>query len=303
MASRQAGPPDALLGSTAPALSLGPEEPVAPETVRWRLVLSYDGSCFHGFAAQPDTTTVAGSLAGAIARVLRLEAPPALTCAGRTDAGVHARGQVVHLDVPAVLPVRQRAKTPSVWGPTELAAALNRQLAPAIVVTAADVAPEGFDARHSATARSYRYLVYNAPAPDPLLAPLSWHIAEELDVRAMRAASDTLIGEHDFRAFCRRVPGTAATDPIVRRVLSADWRSLGPDALDGAPGRLLRFDITAGSFCHQMVRSLVGQLVHAGRGRATSADMMALLRAHGRSGAVQPAPPEGLCLVGVRYGD
>ena len=126
MASRQAGPPDALLGSTAPALSLGPEEPVAPETVRWRLVLSYDGSCFHGFAAQPDTTTVAGSRAGAIARVLRLEAPPALTCAGRTDAGVHARGQVVHLDVPAVLPVRQRAKTPSVWGPTELADALNR---------------------------------------------------------------------------------------------------------------------------------------------------------------------------------
>ena len=274
------------------------EEPAGAALQRWRLLIAYDGAAFRGFAAQPEVPTVAGALSEAIGRTARLAEAPVITCAGRTDAGVHARGQVVHVDIPAAV------SSDGIW----LARALNRQLAPRIVVRRADAVEATFDARRSATARSYRYLVWNAPAPDPLLASVSWHVRDPLDLSSMRAASDVFLGTHDFRSFCRRPVGSDPTRPLVRRVTTARWSmDGGPEARDADGGteetRLLRFEITAASFCHQMVRSLVGQLVHAGRGRATSADMMALLRAHGRSGAVQPAPPEGLCLVGVRYGD
>ncbi|MGH9091644.1 MAG: tRNA pseudouridine(38-40) synthase TruA [Acidimicrobiales bacterium] len=250
---------------------------------RWRMLVAYDGSGFRGFAAQPGTATVAGALSAALARAARLQDPPDLVCAGRTDAGVHARGQVVHVDLPHPLPPR-----------LDLARAVNRQLAPAVVVRQAEPAPEGFDARRSATGRRYRYLVHNAPFPDPLLAHLAWHVAGDLDVRAMRGAADVLVGEHDFRAFCRRPPGTTAHQPIVRRVTDAGWT--------GGPSTLLRFDVAAGSFCHQMVRSMVGALVQVGRGRATAADLVARLRSGTRDGSPQPAPPHGLCLEAVSYG-
>jgi tRNA pseudouridine38-40 synthase len=250
---------------------------------RWRLLVAYDGSGFRGFAAQPGTVTVAGSLAAALARAARLDEPPALVCAGRTDAGVHARGQVVHVDLPEPLPPR-----------LDLARAVNRQLAPAVVVRRAEPAPEGFDARRSATGRRYRYLVHHAPAPDPLLAPLAWHVAGPLDLRAMKGAADALVGEHDFRGFCRRPPGTTADQPIVRRVTDAGWSE--------GPCTLLRFDVAATSFCHQMVRSMVGALVQVGRGGATAADLVARLRSGSRAGAPQPAPPHGLCLEAVAYG-
>jgi tRNA pseudouridine38-40 synthase len=265
--------------------------PVGAGTSRWRLVVAYDGSGFRGFAAQPGATTVAGTLAAALARTARLDEPPRIVCAGRTDAGVHARGQVVHVDLPAELPPSRGGSGP--MSPGELARALNRQLAPTVVVRTAEPAPPGFDARHSATARRYRYLVHNAPVPDPLLAPLAWHVTDPLDLRAMAAAADTLIGEHDFRAFCRRPPGTTADQPIVRRVTAAEWS-------EGA-STLLRFDIEAGSFCHQMVRSLVATLVDAGRGRGNAASVMGLLASGRRDSAAQPAPPHGLCLVEVAY--
>jgi tRNA pseudouridine38-40 synthase len=257
-------------------------------TRRWRLVVAYDGSGFRGFAAQADPAvpTVAGTLAGALARTARLEAPPAIVCAGRTDAGVHALGQVVHVD----LPVSFRG---------DLARAVNRQLAPSVVVRSADPAPESYDARRSATSRHYRYLVWNAPAPHPLRAATSWHVAAPLDLRPMAAAADALIGEHDFRAFCRRPPGTDASTPIVRRVTDTRW-SAHRDA-DVADGRVLRFDVVAQSFCHQMVRSVVGVLVDAGRGRANAATVLGLLASGSRAGAPRPAPPHGLCLVSVGY--
>lgn len=266
--------------------------PEATGLRRWRLLVAYDGSEFRGFAAQPGTVTVAGTLAGALARTARLSEPPRIVCAGRTDAGVHARGQVVHVDLPDELP-------PAL----DLARAVNRQLAPAIVVRAAEPAPPGFDARHSATARRYRYLVHNAPLPDPLLAPLAWHVADRLDLRAMAAATDALIGEHDFRAFCRRPPGTTADQPIVRRVTTAGWSPVGwsPVGQPTAGCTLLRFEIEAGSFCHQMVRSLVGALVGVGRGQGNAATMVALLRSGARSGAAPPAPAHGLCLLSVSY--
>jgi len=248
---------------------------------RWRLLVAYDGSGFRGFAPQEGLTTVAGSLAQALATVTRADEPPTLVCAGRTDAGVHARGQVVHVDLPELEPN------------LDLARALNRLLAPTVVVRSATHAADGFDARRSATARHYRYLVHNAPVPDPLLAPLAWHVADPLDVRAMVAAADALVGEHDFRGFCRRAPGTGATAPIIRVVTAAGWSK--------GPSTLLRFDIRAGSFCHQMVRSVVGCLVAVGRGRGNAATLVERLRAGTRAGAPSPAPPHGLCLESVSY--
>ncbi len=281
-------------------------------TVRWRLRVAYDGSGFHGFAAQEGLATVAGTLAAALSRVART--PVTLTCAGRTDAGVHALGQMVHFDIPA--------DRSAALEPAALVRSCNSQTGPSIVVRSAEIAPQGFDARHSATARRYRYLVVNAPVADPLLAGLTWHVAEPLDLRAMAAAADALLGEHDFRAFCRRVPGTSADAAILRRVLDARWTRLdgrpvgartagtsgladhdastGP-SLTPVVGDLLAFEVEANAFCHQMVRSLVGTLVDVGRGRRRPSDILHILRSADRAQAGQPAPPQGLTLMAVRY--
>jgi len=276
--------------------------------VRWRLKVAYNGSGFHGFAAQDGQRTVAGALVEALGRVIRT--PITLTCAGRTDSGVHALDQVVHFDIPAG---RSAALDPAM-----VVKSCNSQLGPTIVVRHAEVAPEGFDARRSATARRYRYLVVNAPVADPILAGLSWYVADPLDLRSMAAASDALLGEHDFRAFCRRVPGTSPGDPIYRRVVDARWSDVGgmprssgsegsitrvgDPGLVPAVGRLLAFEIEANAFCHQMVRSLVGTLVDVGRGRKRPSDMLWILRSADRQEAAQPAPSQGLTLVAVRYG-
>jgi tRNA pseudouridine38-40 synthase len=274
--------------------------------------VAYDGSGFHGFAAQEGQRTVADALSGALGRIAR--APVILTCAGRTDKGVHALEQVVHFDLAADLSARLDGDA--------LVRSCNSQLAPAIVVREAAVAPPGFDARHSATARRYRYLVLNAPVPDPLLAGVSWHVSDPLDLRSLQAASDTLLGEHDFRAFCRRVPGTTPETPLTRRVTEVRWTRLSgaadgsttdparrpapvtaqAPALAPAVGSLLAFEIEAGAFCHQMVRSLVGTLVDVGRGRKRPSDMVWILRSCDRQQASSPAPPQGLTLMAVRYG-
>ena len=273
--------------------------------MRWRLVLAYDGTGFRGFADQPGVPTVAGALAAALARTVRTGHPPRLTCAGRTDAGVHARGQVVHVELPDPLPaVRDRAAPGGTrsMAPEDLVRSLNRQLAPAVVVRHAEPAPPGFDARRSAVARSYRYLVWNAPVADPLLAPVSWHVPGHLDLRAMAGAADSVVGRHDFRGFCRRPPGSTPEEPLQRRVLDASWSAVsGPEVDDAGEGSLLRFDIRAESFCHQMVRSLVGALVAVGSGHGDVAWMVALLRSADRKGAPRPAPPHGLCLVAVDF--
>ncbi len=283
------------------------------QSVRWRLKVAYDGSGFHGFAAQQGQRTVAEALIGALSRVTR--SPVALTCAGRTDSGVHALGQVVHFDLPA--------EKSAALDPEAVVKSCNSQLAPAIVVRQAEIAPPGFDARHSATARRYRYLVVNAPVADPLLAGLCWQVADPLDLRSMAAASDALLGEHDFRAFCRRVPGTEPDDPINRRVIDAGWsnltsppgapghrpepgpgprsRSVGTATLLPVVGSLLAFEIEANAFCHQMVRSLVGTLIDVGRGRKRPSDMLWIMRSADRQQASQPAPPHGLTLMSVRY--
>lgn len=291
--------------------SLRPEAPPSESeggsSVRLRMTVAYDGSGFRGFARQPQQRTVSGELARAISNFCRHDVE--IVCAGRTDSGVHAQGQVIHVEVAGQT------------DPTALKRAINRQLAPEIVVRDASVTTDGFDARHSARARSYRYLILNAREPDPLLAKVAWHVADPLDIRSMRAASDALIGEHDFGAFCRRPPDYPKDAPINRRVLESSWvpafeaggrpgdkhSGNGVDRGDGKIGdgraeeELWRFDIRATSFCHQMVRSIVAVLVEVGKGKMKPSDIPRLLQSGDRSTAKTPAPPHGLCLMRVEY--
>ena len=267
-------------------------------TARWMLEVAYRGTDFHGFATQPGQRTVAGELADALARLARLDTPPHLVCAGRTDTGVHATGQVVHVDLPSPMPKGREGEL----GPAQVVTSLNRQLGGSISVRSARIVDASFDARHSARWRRYRYLIHESAVPDPLLAGLAWKVPGPLDVRSMSQAIGVFLGSHDFRSFCRRAPGTTSAEPIIRHVTDAAVEALSPSgAADLVSGRLVRIEIQASSFCHQMVRSLVAQVVEVGRGRSNAAELVALLRSTSREGAAQPAPPEGLCLIGVGY--
>jgi tRNA pseudouridine38-40 synthase len=249
--------------------------------MRLAMVVAYDGTGFHGFARQDGVETVQGALERALGRIV--QADVATVGAGRTDAGVHAWGQVVTVEVPGGAPVER------------LQAGCNSLLAPAVVVRSVEVVADDFDARRSATWRAYRYTILNRPVPDPFLAATTWWVPQPLDLAALRLGCDPLIGEHDFAAFCRRPdprPGGAPRS-LVRRVLDARWLDLG----DG----LLRFEVRATSFCHQMVRSLVGTLVDVGSGRRTAGEVSGILRARDRQAAGPVAPPHGLCLWEVGY--
>lgn len=261
-----------------------PDEPPATGPVaRVRMVIAYDGGPFHGFAPNAGVRTVGGDLATALGRLLGSTVE--LTVSGRTDKGVHAHGNVVSFDAPA-----------DGLDPLRLRDALNKMLQPHIAVRHAEVAPDSFDARFSATARTYRYTVLNREVPDPLLADRSWFVDTPLDLAAMRLACDPLIGEHDFTSFCRKPKRIDGTDPVmVRRVRSARWDDLG----DG----LLRFEISANAFCHQMVRSVVGLLVEVGMGRRHAGDVLAVIRAKDRQASGRLAPPQGLVLWHVELGD
>jgi len=249
--------------------------------VRVRMLVAYDGSGFHGFAAQPGQRTVAGVLSEAIQRVTRQ--PAELTCAGRTDRGVHAWGQVVSVDLPASVDL------------DSLRRSLVKLCGPAIVVREVGLAAPDFDARFSATGRTYRYTVLNRDVPDPFLAATTWHVPVPLDLELLTLACDPFLGEHDFSAFCRRPKVAPDGEPVslVRRVRRAVWTDLGDDRL--------RFEIEANAFCHQMVRSIVGTIVAAGHSQVKAGDIRSILRTGDRSAAAPIAPPEGLCLWHVSY--
>ncbi len=251
------------------------------ETVRIRVDLAYDGAGFSGWAAQPGRRTVEGVLAEGLGRVLRMAGPPRLTVAGRTDAGVHARGQVVHVDVPR-----------GAWESAGSRALrrLARALPPDVRVRQVAVAPDGFDARFSALWRRYSYRVCDdAALADPLRrGDTLWH-PRSLDLAAMNVASGTLLGEHDFAAFCRRRDG-ATTVRALRRL---DWER----SADGVAAAC----VIADAFCHNMVRSLVGALLAVGEGSRPPQWPAAILAAASRDPAVRVAPPHGLCLEEVRY--
>jgi tRNA pseudouridine38-40 synthase len=254
-------------------------ESAAP--VRIRIDLSYDGTGFSGWAAQPGRRTVEGVLAETLGHVLRLPASPRLTVAGRTDTGVHARRQVAHSDLPD-----------AVWAAYADAARrrLARALPPDIRVRAIGPAPDGFDARFSALWRRYSYRVCDDPATaDPLRRHETlWH-PRGLDLAAMNAAAGTLTGEHDFAAFCRRREGATT----VRALSRLDWRRDD----DGVAVAC----VIADAFCHNMVRALVGALLAVGEGSRPPSWPSAVLAAAVRDPAVQVVPSHGLCLEEVRY--
>lgn len=245
------------------------------------MLVAYEGSGFHGFAQQPGQRTVAGALAAAIEQVVRH--PVELTCAGRTDRGVHAWGQVVSLELSAGVDL----------------GALHRSLVklcgPDIVVRELTIAAPDFDARFSARARTYRYTILNRVVPDPFLSRTAWHVSAPLQLELLVLACDPFLGEHDFSAFCRRpkpTPGGEAVS-LVRRVLAAGWTDLG----DG----VLRFEITGTAFCRQMVRSIVGTIVSAGHRQVKAGNIRGILHSGDRAKAAPIAPPHGLCLWHVEY--
>jgi tRNA pseudouridine38-40 synthase len=243
-----------------------------------RLTLAYDGTGFRGWARQrdPDVRTVEGSLVGVLSRIARHDVR--VSVAGRTDAGVHARGQVASF------------LTSSRLAPSRLQAATNAALAPEIVVVDARDAREGFDARFSATERGYRYVIDTAPVADPFTARYVWHRPAEMSIDPMRAAARHLVGEHDFTSFCRHPGPGKPTVRDVRRISVARAGSIIS----------IRFD--ANAFLHQMVRSIVGALVRVGEGRLEPLDVRAMLEARERSAVSQPAPARGLTLERVSYG-
>jgi tRNA pseudouridine38-40 synthase len=263
-----------------PVGEVPPPDPAS--AVRVRATVAYQGSGFRGFAAQPGQRTVAGVLNEALERVLRH--PVAMICAGRTDAGVHAWGQVISFDAAREVGGEK----------LDLAAvqrSVNKQLKAEVVIRDIAIAPADFDARRSATARIYRYTILNRGEPDPFLAETTWQVEAPLDLHALQLACDPLIGEHDFSSFCRKPPDPDAV--MVRRLRRADWTVHGGD--------LFRFEVEASAFCHQMVRSLVGTMVDVGTGRKKAGEMAGILRARDRALTSGPAPPHGLCLWEVLF--
>jgi tRNA pseudouridine38-40 synthase len=240
-----------------------------------RLTLVYDGSGFRGWARNSGQRTVEGVLSEALERVLG--DTPRLSVAGRTDAGVHARGQVASFVADDDVDLERLQRS------------INGMLAPEVVAEDVRQAPEGFDGRFSATAREYRYRIDTGPWPDPFEARFVWHRPGELAVTAMRRAARALIGEHDFASFCRR-PQSGGT---VRRLERLSIARVG-----------VRVEISAraNAFLHQMVRTLVGTLVAVGDGRLAPGAVHEILVARDRGRTPPMAPAHGLTLESVVYG-
>ncbi|TWD79474.1 tRNA pseudouridine38-40 synthase [Kribbella amoyensis] len=246
--------------------------------MRWRIDLRYDGTGFHGWARQNGLRTVQGALEEALRTVLRVAEPPVVTCAGRTDTGVHARGQVTHVDLAAELTGR------------DLLRRLNGVLPEDVAVTAVTEAPAGFDARFAALARRYVYrLCDDAAGWDPLRRTEVLRVGRPLDVDRMNAAAQRLLGEHDFAAFCKKREGAST----VRALLEFSWERVSPGLLEGT--------VIADAFCHSMVRALVGSMIPVGDGRRDVDWPATVLAGKVRDSAVSVLPAHGLTLEEVRY--
>ncbi|HWA66883.1 MAG TPA: tRNA pseudouridine(38-40) synthase TruA [Mycobacteriales bacterium] len=256
------------------------DEPATPSgdggLVRLRLDLRYDGTDFAGWARQPGQRTVQETVEAALARVLRLPDPPRLTVAGRTDAGVHAIGQVAHVDL---------VDAPEVTG---LARRLAGVLPADVAVTGVSLPAAGFDARFAATGRHYRYRMTDG-RPNPLRRrdTVFWH--RVLDVATMREAALGLVGEHDFAAFCRRREGATTVRHLRSLTVARD------------DDDVIVIGAHADAFCHNQVRSMVGALIAVGEARRPVAWPAEVLAAKVRDSAVTVAPAHGLTLVAVDY--
>lgn len=243
---------------------------------RYRLLIEYDGRPYHGFQAQAALPSVQGSIERAVkafcGQELRLQA------AGRTDTGVHAMGQMVHIDLEKD------------WKPDVVRDALNAHLVPEpIAVLEASVAPDGWHARFSATERRYLYRILNRRSPPALDQGRVWHVKKPLDAEAMHAAAQALVGHHDFTTF--RDLGCQAKSPMKTLDLAVVRRE----------GEQVLLEFASRSFLHRQVRSMTGSLAEVGVGRWTATDLKAALEARDRKACGPVAPAEGLYLTGVRY--
>jgi tRNA pseudouridine38-40 synthase len=258
----------------------------------WKLLIAYDGTDFHGWQVQPRQRTVQGELAAAIERITGERVLP--QGSGRTDAGVHALGQVASCSLAAPIP------------PVNFHRALNRTLPPDIRILSVERAPATFHARHSAIHKTYEYRIFRGEICPPFLARQIYALNWPLNVDAMRMAAAAVIGEHDFSSF-------AATDPdLTRRSAPADSadcvRTLYESAWElrvnlGAPGDLLTYRVRGSGFLHHMVRNLVGTFLEVGRGQIPASEIPGILAARSRSAAGATAPARGLFLVSVHYDD
>lgn len=249
-------------------------------TIRLRIDLAYDGGGFRGFARQPDQVTVQGVLEDALARLAGTAV--ATVGAGRTDAGVHATAQTVHVDAPRdsrLVRDLDRARS-----------ALDALCGPQITIWRVRRVPASFDARFSAIQRSYRYKLCDRDAMAPLWRHDTWHVGgPALEIEAMHAGAQSLVGEHDFSSFCRR----RGDQHLIRRIDNV--------RVHRVRAGLVAVDLAGRAFCHQMVRSVAGCLLAVGRGRRPPAWTADVLAARDRHAVGQVAPPHGLTLTGVRY--
>lgn len=267
-------------------------------TTRFRLDIAYQGTDFNGWGRQPGLRTVQGEIEAAFATIFRRHGDaPALTVAGRTDAGVHATGQVAHVDLTEaqVASLQRRRGTHQQFPLGEaLRRRVNGVLGPVadVILTEVTVAPEGFDARFSAIWRRYEYRVADAVAlHDPLQRHRTAWVSAELDVEAMDAAALGLLGLHDFASYCK--PRDGAT--TIRTLQSFGW--IKDD--DG----VLVAEVKADAFCHSMVRALVGACVAVGEGRLAAEELIALRDDRQRTNAFKVMPARGLTLKQVGYPD
>ena len=243
---------------------------------RYRLTVEYDGAPFFGFQAQKEQPSVQASLMRAV-RAFSGEAV-VIHAAGRTDSGVHATGQVIHFD------------TLRDWPAETVRNAMNAHLAPEpVTVVTAVAADHDFHARFSAKGRRYLYRILNRPAPPALDKGRVWHVRGPLDVEAMHAAAQRLVGLHDFTTF--RDVHCQSNSPVKTLDVARVWRE----------GEEVRLGFEARSFLHRQVRSMTGSLIEVGLGRWSGQDLQAALEAKARSACAQVAPAQGLYLVGVEY--
>ncbi len=262
-----------------------------------KLTLAYDGTAYAGWQRQANAISVQQILEDELAAIVGAHAP--IVAAGRTDAGVHAAGQVASVTIDHPM------------SSDDLVRALNARLPRDIRVRHAEDTFAGFDARHDAITKTYRYAIWNGAEASPFLRHVVWHVMQQLDVTAMAAAARLLLGVHDFSAF----QGAGAdTKTANRRLLQSDLREVGLHAEDsvglppigtnppGFEARLLRYEVTGTGFLRHMVRAIVGSLVDIGRGRVPAEQMTAVLESRDRSRAGMTAPAQGLTLWSVEYG-
>ena len=244
-----------------------------------KLTLAYDGTDFAGWQVQPEASTVQGTLSSAIGRITGEKVMP--QGSGRTDAGVHALGQIATVQTECVIPA------------ANFVVALNDILPASIRVLAAEEVLEDFHPRKSARAKTYRYRIYREAICPPFLARYVWHYPYPLDEGAMREAAPLVEGEHDFTSFAAADPERGReTVSNVRRIFSSQWQRQGSELI---------YEVRGSGFLHHMVRNLVGTFLLVGKGTLKAMDVTTILKAIDRSAAGATAPPGGLYLVNVEY--